>query len=183
MDLVQIKKTVLEMMSDRGYQTKSKIVDIDNKNLEILESSNETEICYIFFSEDTKLRVQEFRKYQQIMENDDIHHCIIVCDQGATSFTSTELVNVDPSELEIELIPSEFLIRNPTKHYFYRPHRILSEEEKKLFLQKFDKDKLAMLPKNNRIPKYFNFPVGSIIEITRCMGSAGPYHYYRIVVE
>ena len=101
---LQTRQTIIEMMKDRNYNT------IFEKNIEpfttpILVASNEIEECYIFFCSDVKLGVQEFRKFQGILQVNNIHHCIIISKLGATSFTSAVLQKIDSEDMEIELFP------------------------------------------------------------------------------
>ena len=85
--------------------------------------------------------------------------------------------------MEIELFPCKYLIRNPTRHHLYRPHRALSDTEKQILLKKTHSlpEQLPKLFRDDRICQYFNYPIGTVIEIIRCYGSLGPYKYYRIV--
>lgn len=187
--IASVKQTVIEMMLDRGYTHPVEKLFKNVKGLTATAihawiSSNEMEVCYIFFCMEPKLGVQEFRKFQNIMEEDDVHHCIIISNQGVTSFTSTMLQNIDRHELEVEFFPWKYLVRNPTRHYLYTPHRALSDKEK-LFIMKSKyhakKDQIPILCRDDRICQYFNFPVDTLVEITRCYGSVGPYKTYRIV--
>lgn len=173
----------MEMMMDRGYQRPYEKT-ITNFPTPILVACNDVEECYIFFGADSKLGVQEFRKFQTILEQNNIRHSIIVSNLGATSFTSSILQKMDSAESEVELFPYRYLVRNPTRHSLYRPHRALSEEEKQQFLHKMhcsDSTQLKKLFRDDRICQYFNFPIGTIVETSRCYGSTGPYKSYRIV--
>lgn len=63
-------------------------------------------------------------------------------------------------------------------------HRILSEEEKKKFLEKF-KVKLSQLPRiyiDDPAIKEMNPKPGDIVEITRNTPEIGETKYYRVVV-
>lgn len=181
-----LKKTIMEMMRDRGYAIPFE-KKLENSKIQldtpILVACNDVEECYIFFCMEPKLGVQEFRKFQIILEEYNIHHCIIISNLGATSFTSTMLQNIDSSELEIELFPYKYLIKNPTLHCLYKSHRALSNDEKEKILMKYhaNDEKMPILFKDDRICQYFNFPIGTVVEITRCYGSVGPYKNYRIV--
>ncbi len=172
----------MEMMKDRGYDIPQEKT-ISNYLTPILVACNDVEECYIFFSADTKLGVQEFRKFQAVLEHNEIRHCIIVSNLGATSFTSSILQKMDSAELEVELFPYKYLVRNPTRHILYRHHRALSEEEKGDLLGKTHSTagQLKKLFRDDRICQYFNFPLGTVVETSRCYGSTGPYKSYRIV--
>jgi DNA-directed RNA polymerase subunit H (RpoH/RPB5) len=185
MDRVEplVEKTVIEMMTDRGYTITKKMLDPELTR-ETLIACTEVEKCYIFISTNAKMGIGEFRKYREIMDLDNIKHIIIVINQGLTSFTTGELSQIDEREAEIEVFYYKHLVGNPTRHKLYRVHRPLSEKEKSEFLKKCraKEENLSKLYRDDRICQYFNFPVGTIVEITRTLGTLGPYKYYRIVV-
>jgi DNA-directed RNA polymerase subunit H (RpoH/RPB5) len=178
-----VEKTVIEMMTDRGYSLTTKMLDAEMVR-ESLIAQKGTETVYVFISPNPKLGIGEFRKYRDIMLRDSIKHIIIVINQGLTSFTSGELSQMDGKTAEVEVFFFKHLIGNPTRHKMYRPHRLLSESEKADFFRrmKVKPEAVPKLYRDDRVCQYFNFPVGSIIEITRTIGTLGPYRYYRIVV-
>ena len=181
-----VKKTVQQMMTSRGYTSPvEKNFENGKCNVEtaIWSCSNDVEECYIFFCVESKLGVQEFRKFQVILEENDIGHCIIVSNQGATSFTSSLLQSMDSHELEVELFPHKYLVRNPTLHALYNQQRAVTAEEKSVIMAKYHAtgDQIPILYTDDRICQYFNYHVGDVVETTRCYGSVGPYITYRIV--
>jgi len=64
---------------------------------------------------------------------------------------------------------TEELVVNPTRHLFYFPHRLLTEEERKEWLldNKIRPDQLSIIHKRDPIVKYFNWPKGEIVHIQR----------------
>ncbi len=185
-EMDSVKNTVKEMMIDRGYSILLK--KQQSHFFPIMIACNEVEECYIFFAFDKKLGVSELRKFLTHAKQNKVRHCIIVANQGATAFTSSVLQKMDTSigEMEVELFPYKYLVRNPTRHSLYRPHRALSEEEKTSVLASMNcvnENQLKKLFRTDRICQYFNFPVGTLIETTRNLGSLGPYVSYRIVVN
>lgn len=179
----RIRTTILEMMTDRGY-TKFEDTFCKKAAAPLLIASCEAERCYIFFSSDDKLRVKEVRKFQTVLEESSIRHCIIISNLGATSSTMSKLRQIDVNELEIEIFPYRFLMCNPTRHRLYRPHRALDAAEKSDILKKYNasEDQMPKLLRSDRICQYFNFSIGTVVEIIRSMESLGPYKTYRIVV-
>lgn len=184
-----VKNTVMEMMRDRGYDISIQRDPLTNGfQTPFMVACNEIEECYIFFAFGKKLGVNEFRKFLTHATRNEVRHCIIIANQGATSFTTSVLQKMDSSieEMEVELFPYKYLVRNPTKHNLYRPHRALCEEEKKSVLASMNcvnENQLKKLFRNDRICQYFNFPVGALVETTRNLGTLGPYRSYRIVVN
>jgi len=64
---------------------------------------------------------------------------------------------------------TEELIHNPTRHLFYFPHRLLTEEERKEWLldNKIRPEQLSIIRKRDPIVKYFDWPVGGVVHIQR----------------
>lgn len=64
---------------------------------------------------------------------------------------------------------TEELVMNPTRHVFYFPHKLLTEEEREDWLQKnkLRPEQLSIIPKEDPIVKYFDWPKGGVVHIQR----------------
>ncbi len=74
---------------------------------------------------------------------------------------------------------------NPFVNELVPKHEILSEEEKKKLLEKFNIS-LKQLPRiliTDPCVKALGAKVGDVIKITRKSPTAGEYFYYRVVVD
>lgn len=70
-------------------------------------------------------------------------------------------------------------------HFLVPKHEVLSEEEVKLLLEKYNttKDKLPKIYQADKGLKDLKVKVGDVIKITRKSPTAGSAVYYRVVVE
>lgn len=73
---------------------------------------------------------------------------------------------------------------NILEHVLVPKFRVLSDEEKKRFLEKYrtTSDKLPKILQIDPIVKNFEAKKGDVLEIKRQSEVAGEYIYYRIVV-
>lgn len=64
---------------------------------------------------------------------------------------------------------TEELVINPTRHIFYFPHKLLTEEEREDWLQKnkIRPEQLSIIRKEDPIVKYFDWPKGKVVHIQR----------------
>lgn len=139
----------------------------------------------VFFCPEPKVRVKDLRGYVDCLEAQEVQHGIIVSQLDPTPFTVTAMKQLDSSKFSIECLLHKYLVCNPTKHSLYREHRALSCQETKELLKKHHAtlEQLPVLFKDDRICQYFNFPVNTVVCITRNLGSEGPYNSYRVVKE
>jgi DNA-directed RNA polymerase subunit H (RpoH/RPB5) len=177
-----IGQTVQEMMADRGYD-KLESSQLKQPWMQFQKNEDDSNVCYVFLCSEPKMGVQEFRKVQNIIKKWNIQHCIIISQNGATPTTAQSLNELDSDILDIELFPFKYLMKNPTRHTSYVPHRALSLSEKAALLIQYHvtEEQLPVLYSDDRICQYFHFHIGTVVEISRTYGSLTPYKTYRIV--
>ena len=166
--ITKVKKTIGEMMIDRGHQ----IIDSHNDYF-LVRKSDDSEIV-IFFSVFEKLNTSILKEYIKEIEKNQINHMIIVYRDKITSSVNKIISTV--FHLNIELFTFQQLLFNITHHRLYRPHILLKGTEKNKFVQKYGKQ-IPKILHQDPIVKYFNFSVGDILKIVR----KNNYISYRIV--
>ena len=105
---------------------------------------------------------------------------ILVSSEGPTPFTKKELVSVP----QIETFQYKELVLNITRCKMTPLHERLTTQEAECVLQKYNvkKDDLPRIPITDPVIKYYNFPMDSIVRISRNI-NATPSVYYRRVVS
>ena len=75
------------------------------------------------------------------------------------------------------------MIFNITHHIYVPKHIILTKEEEKEVLEKYNttKGKLPKIPKTDPIAKYYGMKSDQICKIIRKSPEVGEYVYYRLV--
>lgn len=204
--LFRIRRTILEMLSDRGYAVLNSEEDLlqprdvfarefrtQNYNRESLtllrqKKDDDKDQIYVFFPEEIKnkpLGVKPLTERAQRMERDGVRHAIIVLETGLTPFakkTVAELNSGDQARMEI-FIENELIV-NITKHILVPKHEVLSAAEKKSLLRRY-KLKESQLPRIQRtdpIARYYGLTHGNVVKITRPSETAGRYVTYRLCV-
>jgi len=191
-----VKSTVIRMMSDRGYNYHEETKFKNQKNLTIIakrsESSEEKDKIYIFFSLGAKIGVEEFKKFENLLEEENIRHMIILTNEGLTPQSSSKLQHLKEIKKQngitfnVEILTYNKFIRNPTFHEMNKKkRRKLSDEEKRNLLEKYHLNNLQIpiIFTTDIICQYYGYPIGSVIETEKSYGSIGPGKTYRIVTE
>jgi DNA-directed RNA polymerase subunit H (RpoH/RPB5) len=167
---VLVKKTISEMMIDRGHQI------IDRRDDYFLVKKTDDSEIVVFFSFFEKLNTSILKEYIKEIEKNNIIHMIIIYKDKVTSSVNKIIDNI--FHLNIEIFPFSNLSFNITKHRLYRPHILLKPTEKNIFIKKYGKQ-IPKILLCDPIVRYFNFKTGDIVKIIR----RNNFISYRIVVD
>ena len=200
----RIRRTIFEMLADRGYVVAEKYRNEPReafqsmwaetvgrgggkRDLAILvqHAANPAEHLIVFVPEDTAKRVgvKPIRELAEKMEEKNISRGIIVVQQPLTAFAKTAVQEASP-RLEIEVFMESELLVNVTHHELVPKHLPLSQEDKKLLLDRY-KVKETQLPRilqTDPVARYFGMKKGQVVKIVRPSETAGRYVTYRLCV-
>ena len=199
---------VLEMLESRGYNTSGyenyTIKEIDNmhKNmpskfipdnmpLDIVckhkEHSGNIYVKYIYSS---KIRIHNIQTLVEdmkdsVFENDNDVLIIIIKDKISNEvILDSQLDSLyKKTGIFTQIFWLDKLVINITKHELVPSHRIISEENKKSLLVKFDINSYNQLPiilKTDPVAKFIGMKRGDVCEIKRPSETSGEYIYYRL---
>jgi DNA-directed RNA polymerase I, II, and III subunit RPABC1 len=193
-DLYKVRQTILEMITDRGYvipETENIsfdefIVKYNNKNLDIYVNDEvlNRKIYVYFHNESKNYSKNDLKSIMQKLinqyEDKDINLILLLRDKE-NSAISKELTKDIYKNVEIFL--KKNMIFNITHHIYVPKHIILSKEEEKEVLEKYNttKGKLPKIPKTDPIAKYYGMKSDQICKIIRKSPEVGEYVYYRLV--
>ena len=106
----------------------------------------------------------------------DVSHLIVIFQDKVTATLRDDFFRLKKYELELK--PFSQLYVNVSKHQLVPRHRRLTEVEETELLALFrcTRDKIPSILVTDPVVRYYNFPVGSLLEIER------PPKYYRHVV-
>jgi DNA-directed RNA polymerases I, II, and III subunit RPABC1 len=194
-NIYNARKTILEMMKDRGYDITKHIEDIPlelfietiaDDNLEILfEKDDKTKLVVYFFIEIKSISKKNFKsicdKLISKYEDDNLN-IILVFPGKPSSSIKKEIINT-PKYLNIQLYQLKHLIINITKHKLQPKFKVLTDDNLKkvcsmLFVPKEQFPKILI---NDPISRYYGVKPGQVFEIKRQSKSSGEYITYRIV--
>lgn len=193
-----ILTTLAKMLEDRGlfldseYQQIRNAIETDeSKATEYYsttvcamkgfnETYSKTETVQVMLPKEDKLAVDTIRQYETDYAEVAGMSLIIVV-QHVTPAAKQIL----QKHKNFQLFYETDLFHNRTHHVLYMPHRALLPNEEKTILDKFccKKANLPSIRVTDPIVRYFNWPVGKIIEIQcKTSGVVEPSVYYRVVV-
>ena len=207
--LFRVRRTVLELLQDRGYAISEEVLETskhfeeftkkygDNEQIKredlgltvtkasLSESDSDQNAIMVFFIEEPKVGVKSIKEVATQMrgEGNNINRSIIVIQDKITPFAKQSLSEMQP-KIQIEVFKESELLVNITKHILVPEHRVLSNEEKATLLARY-KVKETQLPRiqfNDPIARYYGMARGQVVRIVRPSETAGRYVTYRFCV-
>jgi len=198
--LFKIKKTLSELLNDRGYEVSDEdlFMTFDQFVTKYGPSPNRVELTtkthhrndtedkiYAFFPKEPKVGVANIREFYEIMLNEQVKKCIMIVryklsPQAKQAIRETSKMG----KMKMELFQEEELMFNITNHMLVPRHILLSQQEKIALLKKY-KLKDTQLPRllfTDPVCRYYAFQPGQVIKIIRPSMIVGTYVSYRIVV-
>lgn len=195
----RVRKTVLEMLKDRGYSTESysmKSFDQfcdhfpncikDTTNLRMVvhkdDSDGKTMTILVFFTEEEKMSLKSLKILLENIVKEGILNLVIVLREGISP--AAKKFAQECESISITTFMEKDLLFNVTHHRLVPKHRIISESEKQQLL----KDKMIKenaMPKiliSDPIAKYFGAQRGDVLEIERQSETAGKIKTWRITI-
>lgn len=199
----RVRKTVFEMLNDRGYQVADKHLKETKEEFERLWKQTTDEgggrerliilvhkkqfpdqQLIVFFPEENKrVGVKPIRILAEKMDEKHIKEAILVVKQPLTPLARTA-INEAMSKMRIEVFHESELVINITRHELVPKHQPLTEEEKQQLLNRY-KMKPSQLPRvqlQDPMSRYFGLQRDQVFKIIRPSETAGRYVTYRLVV-
>jgi DNA-directed RNA polymerase I, II, and III subunit RPABC1 len=193
-NLYKVRETILEMINDRGYLVPESenitfeqfVLKYNNKNIDIfINDEVKNKKIYVHFHNDIK----NFSKgdLKNVMQkvisefSDQDINLILLLREKENSAVSKELMKEAYKNVEVFL--KKNMLFNITHHVLVPKHILLSKEEEKDLLEKYNttKGKLPKISKVDPIAKYYGMKSDQICKIIRKSPEVGEYIYYRLV--
>jgi len=192
--LYKVRETILEMINDRGYLVPDSekitfeqfVLKYNNKNIDIfINDELKNKKIYVYFHNDIKNFSKGDLKsvIQKVITeyNDQDINLILLLREKENSAISKELTKEAYKNVEIFL--KKNMLFNITHHNYVPKHILLTQEEEKELLEKYNtsKGKLPKISKLDPIAKYYGMKNDQICKIIRKSPEVGEYIYYRVV--
>lgn len=195
--LFRIRKTIMEMLKDRGYivvdedlamnfkQFKEKFGDsIRRENLDFSKCKRDNpsdQIC-IFFPQEAKVGVGQIKPCFEKMKDANVHRGIVV----ATSLTPSAKKAIQDAVriYRLEIFTEAELLVNISRHMLVPEHQLLTDAEKKSLLDRYHlkETQLPRIQLSDPIARYYGLQRGQVVKIIRPSETAGRYITYRFVI-
>lgn len=195
------RKTVLEMMKDRGYniekyenfsihEIETMVTNHQKSNKEISPIDiqlDDTLIKYVFTH---KIRISNLTMLTDYFIEEGNYKKIIFIVKDKINIESpieehfTNIFNT--TGIFIQYFYLDSLTFNITKHSIVPHHSILSDNESEELVNSLhitSKDKLPKITKSDPVAKYYGLNIGQIVRITRPSETTGITYYYRICIS
>lgn len=196
--LYRIYKTITQMLNDRGYLLSQKELersaeqfredfgdDPSRQNMTLLvpKKDDPTEKIFVFFPDEPKVGVKTIKTYAQHMKEESVTRAILVVQVNLTPHARQSLIEVQSRFLLEQFQEAELLV-NITGHVLVPTHILLTDEDKRILLQRY-KVKETQLPRiqmSDPVARYYGVRRGQVMRIIRPSETAGRYVTYRLCV-
>ncbi|KAF5821274.1 putative DNA-directed RNA polymerase [Helianthus annuus] len=190
------RRTLLEMLRDRGYDVSNSEIDLTLRQFRDLHgqdidvdrlrisashvSDPENKVLAVFCGTGV-VKVNSIRWIAtQIMNKESLSRLIIVVQNHITN-QAQKAVDLFPFKVEIFQITD--LLVNITKHVLKPKHRVMTDKEKEKLLKKFnlDEKQLPRMSQKDAIAQYYALEKGQVIEVTYNGEITGLHVTYRCI--
>ncbi|KAJ9184960.1 hypothetical protein P3X46_004644 [Hevea brasiliensis] len=190
------RRTVLEMLRDRGYSVPSSEIDLSLQEFRVIHGQN-PDIDRLKFSATHKsdpskrilvifcgtgvLKVSSVRLIAaQIVNRDSLTGLILILQN---QITNQALKAVDLFSFKVEMFQITDLLVNITKHLLKPKHEVLTDREKEKLLKKYsiEEKQLPRLLKKDAIAHYYGLEKGQVVKVTHTGDITESHVTYRCV--
>lgn len=204
--LWRARRTILEMLFDRGYAVLNNPEDLyqslsdftedfkskgfNREQITILRQKRDdpSQQIYVFFPEEKRgkaVGISVISERAKQIEATNVQAAIFVLQTGLTSFAKNTIDKVAiGANCKIETFNENDLLVNITHHVLVPRHEVMSEEEKKALLRRYrlKESQLPRIQKGDPVARYYGLKHGDVVKITRPSETAGRYVTYRLCV-
>ncbi|CAM8948753.1 hypothetical protein QQ045_017164 [Rhodiola kirilowii] len=175
------RRTMLEMLRDRGYTVPTQDIDFtlddfrnkfghntdpDALRISATHEIHQAENVQVVFCGPGPVKVNVIRGIgENIPNRDSLSRLIIVLQSPMTNQAQKAL---DLFKFKVEIFQIADLLVNITKHVLKPKHRILTEGEKQVLLQKYsiEAKQLPRMLQRDAIARYYGLEKGQVIKVT-----------------
>ncbi|KAJ0961371.1 hypothetical protein J5N97_009170 [Dioscorea zingiberensis] len=191
------RRTLLEMLFDRGYavsvtqmamtlsefrETYGENPDLDRLRIPASLLSNPSKKLLVIFCGPERVKISNIRGFHNHLVQENLSRMILVLQNKVTSKAREAIKEIFTFKVETFNI-TELLV-NITKHVLKPKHDILTEEEKKALLEKYnvEETQLPRMLHTDAIARYYGLEKGQVVKVTYDGELTGNHVTYRCVV-
>ena len=175
--------TCSQMLEDRGYtvtHTSNHLKAAIQQEQPVLMATHPGRALsfLVFFLDEAKIGVKTVRRLVPLLET-QAHGILLVSEEGPTPFTKKELLTIEG----VETMIFKRLVFNFARSKIVPPHRLLNADEEARLRERYvttGSEEWPKLTSSDPVVRYYNWPVGGVVEIERYIGHE-PSLYYRVI--
>jgi len=204
LNIFRVRRTVLQMLRDRGYlvfdtkddlnmsraEFESKYVKnykIMREQLEIKRPKWNSPVSKLLVAfvegekEKSTIGVKTIRGYCERIKQDNYSSVILILNGRLTPHAKQAISAINSGFDKIEYFSETELVVNITEHNLVPKHEILSLDEVKCLLRRYSlkETQLPRIQKNDPVARYLGLQKNQIVKIIRPSETAGRYITYR----
>lgn len=198
--LFRIRKTILKMLSQRGYNVDDEAMnqnaaqfieqfgmDPPREKMELFveKSDDHTDQIMVVFPEDEKVGVKPVTTLTDKMTQLNANRAMMVVKLDVTPFARQAIaVCHTQRKIKLEVWRESDLLVDITEHELVPTHEVLDDQAKRELLDRY-RLKPGQLPRiqiKDPVARYYGMEKGQVVKITRDSETAGRYITYRICV-
>lgn len=130
-----------------------------------------------------KLQVEQVRNILTLLDSRKCDHCILIVVETPKAKAKSELENQTNVHIEIfSYLEFGFCL---VESKIVPKHTILTEQQKQEIKKMYEPDdeKYPALRKSNKIVRFYDLPVGTMVEFERMQSTRGVEKFYRVVKD
>ena len=178
--------TLKEMVRDRGFVKLSPVTPTEQNLGCVLKGANlARELCYVHVVREDKLGIKMLRNIVKRYDGAPKPKIIVVCKEGATSFTAKSIAE-GGMEDDVCVFKTIEVARNITRHSYVPEHRRCGQTEVADIMRRLGLESTAELPKlsvRDPVARYYKFAPGEVISVHRKGCAHEPHEYYRVITR
>jgi len=174
-NLKKSRKTIIEMLSDRGYNVSKYLDDISldeiktsyaKTNINIILDSGK--INTIFWDE--PLNISKINKHIIKLKKKELNFVILILGRSnindEITISQERNLNIIFGNINYEIFYIDEIVFNVTKHHYVPKHILLNENESKIIYDAYGHN-LPLIDKTDIIARYYGGKIGNIFKIIR----------------
>lgn len=138
---------------------------------------------YVEFCPDAPIGIKHTRQFAQTLDGNGYRNGILITKVAPNAAALKAFEPMIEKGVIAETFPEADLVVNITKHELVPKHVLLSDEEKKVLLDRYrlKETQLPRVQSNDPVAKYLGLKKGQVVKIIRKSETAGRYASYRWV--
>jgi len=171
----------MDLEKFRAHYVRNGVVNRTDLSFHTPMRHDPSDQLFVLYTDEKSVGIKTMKRLLDILEDKKIQRGIIVF-PGTMTPSARKAIAAVANEYRLEEFSESDLIVNIVHHTLVPRHEVLSEEEKKLLLEKYRlKDtQLPRIQLADPVARYLGLRRAQVVKITRPSETSGRYASYRI---